>query len=132
MSAPARRSRTDASSASSAALAEYRANGHVTVVTASTGNHGAATARAAARLGLRAIVYAPAGASRAKVRLIESLGAELRPAGETFDAAKDEAAAFAEAEGLPLFVDGAEPAQYEGYRAIARELLEAPETFPES
>jgi threonine dehydratase len=93
-------------------------------VTASTGNHGAATAWAANRLGLRAIVYAPTGAARAKVELIESLGAELRLAGETFDDAKDEASAFAERHGLPLFVDGAEPAQYAGYRAIAGELLD--------
>lgn len=112
------------------ALTEYRAYGHDTVVTASTGNHGAATAWAAERLGLRAIVYAPTGATRAKVQLIESLGAELRLGGETFDDAKDEAAAFAEHTGLPLFVDGAQPAQYGGYRAIARELLDQAPTPP--
>lgn len=112
------------------ALEDYRARGHDTVVTASTGNHGAATAWAANRLGLRAIVYAPAGATRRKVELIEAYGAELRLAGETFDAAKDEAAAFAQAGGLPLFVDGAEPAQYEGYRSIARELLDQAPASP--
>jgi threonine dehydratase len=112
------------------ALTQYRANGHETVVTASTGNHGAATAWAAERLGLRAIVYAPAAATRAKVRLIESFGAELRLTGESFDDAKDEAAAFAESVGLPLFVDGAEPAQYDGYAAIAREILDQAPTPP--
>lgn len=106
------------------ALTEYRARGHDTVVTASTGNHGAAAAWAAGRLGLRAIVYAPKGATRAKLELIEALGAELRLAGETFDVAKEEAAAFAEHDELPLFVDGAEPAQYDGYRAIASEILD--------
>jgi threonine dehydratase len=106
------------------ALQDYRANGHETIVTASTGNHGAATAWAAARLGMHAIVYAPVQATRAKVELIERFGAELRLSGETFDDAKDEAEAAALAGGLPLFVDGAEPAQYTGYRAIGRELVE--------
>lgn len=112
------------------ALTEYRASGHDTVVTASTGNHGAAAAWAAGRLGLRAIVYAPAGATRAKLQLIESLGAELRVAGETFDAAKEEAAAFAEHDELPLFVDGAERAQYDGYGAIGSEILDQLTTPP--
>src|ERR671920_457983 len=49
--------------------------------TASTGNHGAATAWAAARTGLRAVVYVPERASRAKLDLLEQLGAELRHAG---------------------------------------------------
>ena len=105
-------------------LVHYREEGAETVVTASTGNHGAATAWAAGRLGMRAIVYAPESASRAKVALIERLGAEIRLTGLDFDHAKSEAAAFASAERLPLFVDGAEPAQYEGYRSISRELLE--------
>jgi threonine dehydratase len=112
------------------ALTEYQADGHATVVTASTGNHGAATAWAAGLLGMQAVVYAPIGATRAKLELIESLGAELRLAGETFDAAKDEATAFAERSELPLFVDGAEPAQYDGYRAIASEILEQLPTPP--
>ena len=48
-------------------LAAYRDGGATAVVTASTGNHGAATAWAAARLGLDAVVYAPEGAAQAKV-----------------------------------------------------------------
>ncbi|MGI8606414.1 MAG: pyridoxal-phosphate dependent enzyme, partial [Gaiellaceae bacterium] len=52
-------------------LEAYRADGAATVVTASTGNHGAATAWAAKRLGLRAIVYVPESASREKVAIIE-------------------------------------------------------------
>jgi threonine dehydratase len=106
------------------AFEQYRAEGHHSVVTASTGNHGAAAAWAAGRLGMQAIVYAPPAAARAKVELIERLGADIRLAGRDFDGAKEEAASFAAAASLPLFVDGAERAQYEGYRAIARELLE--------
>ena len=47
-------------------LERYAADGADAVVTASTGNHGAATAWAAARLRLEAVVYAPATASRAR------------------------------------------------------------------
>jgi len=105
-------------------LEQYREAGAKTVVTASTGNHGAATAWAAKRLGLSAVVYAPANAPRAKVELVERLGAEIRLTGTDLDDAKDEARAFASGRGLPLFEDGAERAQYEGYRGIACEILE--------
>jgi threonine dehydratase len=105
-------------------LESFQANGADAVVTASTGNHGAATAWAAARLGLRAIVYAPVGASRAKVAHLERLGAGLRLAGADLEEAKELARAEAAAHGLPFFEDGAEPAQYEGYAAIGDELLD--------
>ena len=106
----------------------YRARGAKKVVTASTGNHGAATAWAAKRLGLQAIVYAPRGASRAKLTLIERQGAEIREEGKDFDEAKALARAFAESHSLPIFEDGAEPAQYTGYGTIADEILDqAPE-----
>jgi len=110
-------------------LERYRSEGASTVVTASTGNQGAATAWAAQRLGLRAIVYAPESASRAKVALIQSLGAEVRLAGSDFDEAKAEAEAVAEVDGL-LFVDGDEPEQYEGYRAIGDEILDQADETP--
>ncbi len=101
----------------------YRARGATTIVTASTGNHGAATAWAARKLGLNAIVYAPLGASKAKLDLIQRQGAEIREEGQDFDDAKARARAFAESRGLPLFEDGAEPAQYDGYGEIAHEIL---------
>jgi threonine dehydratase len=90
------------------ALAGYRERGVETVVTASTGNHGAATAWAAQRLGLKATVYAPEGATRAKVALIEQFGAEIRLVGTDFDEAKDEGHRHAREHGLPFFEDGAE------------------------
>jgi len=94
------------------------------VVTASTGNHGAATAWAARRQGARAVVFVPEGASAAKLALIEAQGAELRRAGADLDAAKDEARRYAADAGAFFFEDGAEPAQLEGYEAIGRELLD--------
>jgi len=106
------------------ALEAYGAAGSKAVVTASTGNHGAATAWAAARLGMRAVVFAPPSASRTKLEMIKRFGAEVRLAGADFDDAKAAAAELAEVEGLPYFEDGAERAQYEGYRSIAREILE--------
>jgi threonine dehydratase len=105
-------------------LEEYRARGATGVVTASTGNHGAATAWAARRLEMRAVVFAPEAASRTKLDLIERQGAEVRQVGRDFDSAKEEAKAFAVQSGLPLFEDGAEEAQYRGYGAIAREIME--------
>jgi threonine dehydratase len=106
----------------------YAADGARTVVTASTGNHGAATAWAARRVGLDAIVYAPATTSSAKLALLGDDGAEIRQTGADLDEAKEEARAHASQQGLPFFEDGAEPAQYEGYGAIADEILaQAPE-----
>jgi threonine dehydratase len=104
-------------------VAQYRESGAAGVVTASTGNHGAATAWACRRLGMRAIVFAPAESSRAKLSKIESLGAELRITGKDFDEAKEEAREEARELQLPFFEDGAEPAQYQGYAAIAEEIL---------
>jgi threonine dehydratase len=109
-------------------LERYAADGAHAVVTASTGNHGAATAWAASRVGLDAIVYAPETASQAKLALIEDGGAEIRQIGADLDETKEEARAHASQHGLPFFEDGAEPAQYEGYRAIGAEILmQAPE-----
>ena len=104
-------------------LEEYQRKGAETVITASTGNHGAATAWAAERLGMRAIVFASEGASRTKVEQIEGLGADVRLVGADFDEAKDAAERFAADSGI-LFVDGLEREQYEGYSAISDEILD--------
>lgn len=108
----------------------YRTDGATAVVTASTGNHGAATAWAAERVGLQAIVYAPEAASQAKLNLIARFGPELRQLGADLDEAKDEARAFAAERDLPFFEDGAERAQYDGYGQIAREILDELDEAP--
>jgi threonine dehydratase len=105
-------------------LERFREQGASAVVTASTGNHGAATAWAAGRTGLRAVVFVPEESSRAKLALMEALGAELRAVGADVDEAKDAARSFASDGGLPFFEDGAEEAQFEGYTAIGREIVE--------
>lgn len=115
-----------------ATLEALRARGAQAVVTASTGNHGAATAWAAARLGLRAIVFVPLGASSAKLALIERQDTEIRTVGADMDEAKESARLFAGERGLPFFEDGAEPAQYEAYARIGEEILDQTERPPEA
>jgi threonine dehydratase len=105
-------------------LEQYRDAGADAVVTASTGNHGAATAWAAERTGLRAIVFAPEGSTRAKLEHVERLGAELRLTGADLDESKESARAFAENERVPFFEDGAEQAQYDGYAGVGDEILD--------
>jgi threonine dehydratase len=105
-------------------LRGYREGGGDAVVTASTGNHGAATAWAARRVGIRAVVFGPESASRAKVEAMRDLGADLHLVGADLDEAKDRARAFAAERRLPFFEDGAEPAQFDGYEAIGSEVLE--------
>ena len=94
------------------------------VVTASTGNHGAATAWAAKRTGVRAIVFVPQQASAAKVALIQAQGAELYRVGADMDEAKAAARAYAAEHDAFFFEDGAERAQFGGYEAIGNELLD--------
>ena len=106
------------------ALEAFRGRGAHGVVTASTGNHGAASAWAADRLGMRAVVFVPEEASEAKLGLLERLGAELHRVGADLDESKDFAREHAAANGLPFFEDGAEPAQFDGYGAIGEEILE--------
>jgi threonine dehydratase len=101
----------------------YRRRGASAVVTASTGNHGAAVAWSCRRAGLTAIVYAPAGASRSKLALIEAQGAEVRLTGRDLDEAKDQGVRFARSRNVPFFEDGIEPTQYDGYGRIADEIL---------
>jgi threonine dehydratase len=112
------------------ALEQFREAGADTVVTASTGNHGAATAWSAAQLRMRAVVYVPERASETKLAQLRGHGAELRTHGADLDEAKDEARRFAAAEGAAFFEDGAEAAQYDGYGAIAHELLDQLESPP--
>jgi threonine dehydratase len=104
-------------------LEAYRARGADAVVTASTGNHGAASAWAAERAGMRAVVFVPEEASEAKLALLEQLGAELHRVGADLDESKDLAREHAVTNDLPFFEDGAEPAQFDGYAAIGEEIL---------
>jgi threonine dehydratase len=111
-------------------LEGYRSRGAPAVVTASTGNHGAATAWAADRLGLRAVVYAPEAVSETKLAFLGRLGADVRLVGTDVDEAKAAARSWAATSGLPFFEDGAEPMKLDAYAAIGREILEQLEGPP--
>ena len=103
---------------------ELAVQGQRTIVTSSTGNHGAAVAWACREHGSRAIVFVPPGATETKLALLTGLGADVRVAGDDLDSAKDTARAWALSNGLHFFEDGAEPLQYEAYRAIGDEILD--------
>ncbi len=107
------------------ACAAFQAAGAAAVVTSSTGNHGAATAWAAARLALDAHVVVPEGASQTKCALITRHGAHLHHHGRTLDEAAQHAAELAEQLGAPFFEDGACEAQLLGTATIGHELLDA-------
>jgi threonine dehydratase len=111
---------------------ELAREGHSTIVTSSTGNHGAAVAWACREQGSRAIVFVPPGSTASKLALLRSLGADVRIEGADFDDAKHHAHVWARSEGLPFFEDGAEPLQYEAYRAIGSEILSQLDAPPDT
>lgn len=97
------------------------------VVTASSGNLGQALAYACRRRGARLTVFAGTRANALKLERMRALGADVRLAGEDFDAAKAEGRRFATASDLPFVEDGVEPRLSEGAGSIAVELLGFPE-----
>ena len=90
---------------------------------ASAGNHGAAVAWAAHRLGLCATITVPRSAPRAKVLKIAQLGARVVRHGGTFHEAALFAEAQAEAEGARLLHAFDDPDIIAGQGTMALELL---------
>ena len=95
------------------------------VIAATRGNHGQSVAFAARRLGLRAVIVVPEGNAREKNAAMRALGAELIEVGHDFQAAREWAAARAEAEGLhmvpsyhPWLVAGVATGSLEFLRAV--------------
>ena len=105
------------------ALERYQDKGARSVVTASTGNHAAASAWAGKRLDFPVVVFVPQDASATKLARLDELGADVRLGQGDFDATKDQARAFAKGRGVPFFEDGDEPAQLDGYAEIGEEIL---------
>jgi threonine dehydratase len=93
------------------------------LVTASSGNLGQALAYACRRRGAHLTVFASIHANSLKLERMRMLGADVRLAGEDFDAAKVAGRRFATASGLPFVEDGVEPRLSEGAGSIAVELL---------
>ena len=94
-------------------------------VTGSAGNFGQGLAWAARRSGIPLTVFSSLHANPDKVRAMRGLGAEVRLAGEDFDAAKEAALAYAGETGAEFVEDGREPEITEGAGTIALECLEA-------
>ena len=92
------------------------------VVTSSTGNHGQGVAWAARVAGIPAHVFLPLGANATKRAKIELLGATIHDAGYDLDAAKEEAIAFAEREGLRFIDDGESEGVIEGAGTVGLEI----------
>jgi threonine dehydratase len=70
------------------------------VVAASTGNHGAAVAFAAGKVGAKSIVFVPENASSTKVEAMQRLGAEVRFRGEDSLVAEMQAREYASQNGM--------------------------------
>ncbi len=100
---------------------EERAAG---VVTASTGNHGAGVAHAAAHVGTRAIVFVPTTADEGKLAAVRALGAELRFEGADCVEAENAARAFAVESGATYVSPYNDPFVVAGQGTIGLELAE--------
>jgi len=92
------------------------------VVTASTGNHGAATAFSLAKLAAGGIVFVPESASAVKVQAIERLGAEVRRYGDDSAVTEAYARRYARDNGLTYVPPYNDPQVIGGQGTIAVEL----------
>ncbi len=97
------------------------------LVAASAGNFGQGVAYAARAHRVPFVVFAAKNANAAKVAAMRRLGAEVRLAGEDFDAAREAAAEHAARSGWRLIVDGADPRIAIGAGTMAVELTNAVE-----
>ena len=98
------------------------------LVTASAGNFGQGLAYNARREGRSVTVFAAESANSRKVEAMRKFGAEVVLRGHDFDAAKDEAKAYAAGRGATFVEDGASASIAEGAGTIAAELTDA---FPD-
>jgi threonine dehydratase len=94
------------------------------LVVASAGNFGQGVAYAARAAGVAVTVFASQRASVAKLDAMRRLGAEVRLAGDDFDAARAAAADDAAQRGWRLLVDGEDPWIAIGAGTMAVELTE--------
>ena len=92
------------------------------VVTASTGNHGAAVAYGLGKLRSTGIVFVPENASPAKVQTIEQLGAEVRYFGDDTADTEAHARSFAKKNDLTYIPPYNDPQVIGGQGTIALEI----------
>lgn len=94
------------------------------IVSATRGNHGQSLAYAGRRFNLPVTIVVPHGNSVEKNAAMRALGARLVETGADFEAAREEAARIAAAEGFE-FAPSFAPALVTGVATYARELLTA-------
>jgi threonine dehydratase len=94
------------------------------VVAVSTGNHARAVAHAAAALGVPAAVFMSTLVPANKVLAVQALGADVRIAGDSQDAAEVEARRLADARGKVFVSPFEDPGVIAGQGTIGLELLE--------
>jgi threonine dehydratase len=94
------------------------------VVTSSTGNHGAAVAFAAQKMGIAAKVFLPENPNPVKRARIAALGAEIVEAGSDLEESRRHAARFSKESGWPLIVDVDDPDITAGAATIGWEILQ--------
>ena len=94
------------------------------VVASSTGNHGAAVAYAARRLGIPAFIFLPQNPNPVKRANIAASGAKIFEGGRDISDAFRQASAYADAEGLYFLNDATDPDLPAGTATIACEILD--------
>ncbi len=94
------------------------------VVAASGGNHGAAVAYAAMRLGRKASIYVPSISAKAKTDRIRSFGADLVIGGERYADALAASEAFAQTSGAMQIHAFNQPETLIGQGTLGREIEE--------
>jgi len=94
------------------------------IVTASTGNHGAATAFSLGKFNAKGIVFVPEDAATGKVQAIERLGAEVRHYGDDGAVTEAHARRFAKEHGMTYISPYNDPQVIGGQGTIAVELAE--------
>jgi len=95
------------------------------VITASSGNHGLATAFGMNRLGIDGTIYLPERASPLKVRMLKDLGAKIRFHGVDCDRTEAFARAQAEKKGKVYISPYNDPLVVGGQGTIGLEILES-------
>jgi diaminopropionate ammonia-lyase len=88
--------------------------GHITLTTATEGNHGRGIAWTAQQLGLKAVIYVPKGAVKSRIENIRSHGASVEVTDLNFDDTVRLASRMAEKNGWHMIQD----TSWEGYEKI--------------
>jgi threonine dehydratase len=97
----------------------------ITLITASTGNHGQSIAYAGRLFGARVIIYAPTeNVNESKMQAMRDLGAEVRLHGRDFDEARLEVERLAREEGYRYVHSANEPLLIAGVGTICAEIFE--------